>query len=603
MRSHSALAAGSLAVLLFVVGCAGIPSSGDVHDVQSIGAAPSPVVPVGPISGQEPDLVVHAFIDAATDTTLDAQAGKRFAVARQYLTAEASDKWQVGDAGKPVIVLRDAYRADRGADVGSIKVSGTQIAALDADGAYHAVAAKPYELSLNLTKVKGEWRIENPPADLLITSSIFSSNYNYRTVYFLNPTGTVLVPDRRYLIVGATAAVRAGQLVDLLFRGPSSSLQQAVSSRLGAGVSLESNVTVDDPTGDIRVALSNVDPSPQARQQLAAQLASTLQTEGNGVLITIDGQQLGTKAFTVHDTLSFSPDQIPAGGPAVPLDPYYTDALGRIVSLQTGQAMWGRLGHSGGVKSAAMSAANGTLAAVATTGTGQELLIGRPLEYQNAVSVLPATTLTTPSFDRAGDEVWVVQDGATNPKVLQLTTSTPTGRQVVDAPGLAGKGAVTALALSPDGVRVAIVAGHRLYIGVIVSQQPDSGGSPMTQPGSGGGSPPTTSITGLVQIDPSLTNVGPIAFSSADGLLVGAKLANAVFVTVHQVSIDGSVDSPVTDTNITGDVTDIAVGNGQTFAAFDGRVWKLDGSQSTGGWVSPDPQSPVVEGSTPFLPN
>ncbi|MGI8417650.1 MAG: LpqB family beta-propeller domain-containing protein, partial [Nakamurella sp.] len=437
MTSRSTLAAGSLAVLLFVVGCAGIPSSGDVRDVQPIGAAPSPVVPVGPISGQEPDLVVHAFIDAAADTTLDAQAGKRFAVARQYLTAGASDKWQVGDAAKPVIVLRDAYRADRGADVGSIKVSGTQIAALDADGAYHAIAAKPYEVNLKLTKVKGEWRIENPPADLLITSSIFSSNYNYRTVHCLNPTGTVLVPDRRYLIVGATAAVRAGQLVDLLFHGPSSSLQQVVSSRLGSGVKLDrSNVTVDDATGDIRVALSNVDPSPQARQQLAAQLAFTLQTEGS-VVITIDGQQLGTKAFTVKDTQSFSPDQIPAGGPAVPLDPYYTDAQGRIVSLQTGQAMWGRLGHSGGVQSAAMSAANGTLAAVATTGNGQQLLIGRPLEYQNAVAVLPATTLTTPSFDRAGDEVWVVQDGATNPKVLQLTTSTPTGRQVVDAPGLA----------------------------------------------------------------------------------------------------------------------------------------------------------------------
>ncbi|MDQ2845646.1 MAG: LpqB family beta-propeller domain-containing protein [Actinomycetota bacterium] len=601
MKRRSALAAVSLALLLFLVGCAGIPSSGEVHDVQTIGAAPSQGAPVGPISGQEPDLVVHAFIEAAADTTLDAQAGKRFGVARQYLTTEASDKWQVGDASTPVIVLRDAYRADRGADDGSIKVSGTQIATLDAGGAYHAVAAKPYAMNLKLTKVKGEWRIENPPADLLITTTNFGKAYNYRTLYFLNSTGTVLVPDRRYLIVGATAAVRAGQLVDLLFRGPSSSLQQVVTSRLGAGVKLQSNVTVDDPTGDIRVALTNVDPSPPARQQLAAQLAFTLQTEGN-VVITIDGQQLGTKAFTVHDTQSFSPEQIPAGGPAVPLDPYYTDAQGRIVSLQTGQAMWGRLGHSGGVQSAAMSAANGTLAAVATTETGQELLIGRPLEYQNAVAVLPATTLTTPSFDRSGDEVWVVQDGATNPKVLQLTTSTPTGRQVVDVPGLTGQGPVTALALSPDGVRVAIVAGHRLYVGVIVSQPPDSGGSSTTPPGSGGGSP-TTSITGLVQIDPSLTNVGPIAFSSADGLLVGAKVASAVFVTLHQVSIDGSVDSPLTDTNITGDVTDIAVGNGQILVGFDGRVWKLDGSQSTGAWVSPDPQSLVVEGSTPFLPN
>ncbi|MDQ6656777.1 MAG: LpqB family beta-propeller domain-containing protein [Actinomycetota bacterium] len=592
----------ALALLLLVVGCAGIPSSGDVHDAQTIGPAPSQAAPVGPISGQEPDLVVHAFIEAAADTTLDAQAGKRFAVARQYLTAAGSDRWQVGDAGTQVIVLRDAYRADRGVNSGSIKVSGTQTATLDADGAYHAVAAKPYAVNLKLTKVKGEWRIENPPAELLITATNFGKAFNYRTLYFLNSTGTVLVPDRRYLIVGATAAVRAGQLVDLLLRGPSSSLQRVVSSRLGTGVKLQSNVTIDDPTGDPRVALSNVDPSPQARRQLAAQLASTLQTEGNGVVITIDGQQLGTKAFTVQDTQSFSPDQIPAGGPAVPLDPYYTDAQGRIVSLQTGQAMWGRLGHSGGVQSAAMSAANGTLAAVVTTQTGQELLIGRPLEYQNAVPVLPATTLTNPSFDRAGEEVWVVQDGATNPKVLQLTTSTPAGRQVVGTPELAGKGPVTALALSPDGVRVAIVAGHRLYVGVIVSQHPASGGSATTQPGSGGGAP-TTSITGLVQIDPSLINVGPIAFSSADGLLVGAKVASAVFVTLHQVSIDGSVDSPLTDLNITGDVTDIAVGNGQTLVAFDGRVWKLDGTQSTGEWVSPDPQSLVVEGSSPFLPN
>lgn len=534
--------------------------------------------------------MVHAFIDAAADTTLDAQAGKRFAAARQYLTAGASAKWQVAD-GTPVVVLKDAYRADRRADDGSIEVSGTQVAGLDADGGYHAVAPKPYAVNLKMTKIKGDWRIENPPADLLITSSNFGTSYHYRTVYFLNSTGTVLVPDRRYLIVGATAAARAGQLVDLLFGGPSPALRKAVSSRLGAGVSLQSTVTVDDPTGDIRVALKGVDPSPQARLQLAAQLASTLQTEGNGVLITIDGQQLGGKAFTVQNTQSFSPDQIPADGPAVPLDAYYTDPEGRIVSLQTGQAMWGRVGHSGGVVSAAMSAANGTLAAVATTGTGQELLIGRPLENQNAVSVLPATTLTAPSFDRAGDEVWVVQDGAINPKVLQLTTTSPTSRQVVDASELAGKGTVTALALSPDGVRVAVVAGRKLYVGVIISERSDTGG------------PPTTSITGLVEIDPSLIDVGPIAFSSADDLLVGAKVTGAVFVTLHQISIDGSVDAPLTDTNITGDVTDVAVGNGQTLAAFDGRVWKLDGSQTTGQWVSPDPQSQVVEGSTPFLPN
>lgn len=579
-----------LIALLLIAGCSNIPSSGPAQDFQTIDQPKGPESPSAPTPGQPADSIVRDFISHAADTSQDAKARSSLAVARQYLTAGAQKDWHP-DASE-VVVLRNDYRIEIG-DNHVAALKGTQIATLGADRAYHANRGKPFQQVFEMTKIDGEWRISRAPAKLLMTETDFRNNYYERVVYFLNRTGTVLVPDPRYVTLGPTLANRADRLVRMLLAGPSSTLAGPATSQLSKG-SLRSPVTIDDKD-IVRVDLTDVDLSGQgARLALAAQLAWTLLSVGD-VAITIDGEPLDpqTPTYNTSNTASFSPDRKPGSG-NLPLEPYYLDPAGRIISLTSGRAIWGKLGTSGSVVSASMSAANGTLAAVTSTSTGQELLIGKPLQVQNAEPVLAADTLTAPAFDRDGNETWVVRDGATKPQVIRATTTSPVTRAVVDAPGLVDKGPVTALVLSPDGVRVAVVADGSLYVGVIdVSEAPP-------------GEQPVMSIAGLTEVDPQLQDVGPIAFRSAAMLVVGAKVGSSSsgFRLLYQVSIDGREQTAVSSSGITGDVSAIAVGlNGVMLAAFDGRVWQLQGSSESGQWVSPDPKAPVVPGSAPFVPN
>ena len=61
----------------------------------------------------------------------------------------------------------------------------------------------------------------------------------------------------------------------------------------------------------------------------------------------------------------------------------------------------------------------------------------------------------------------MVQNGATKPEVYRVSTTGNPSRERVRVRRTRRQGPVTALALSPDGVRVAIVAGERLYLGVV----------------------------------------------------------------------------------------------------------------------------------------
>ncbi len=587
------LTLGWLLLSLAATGCSGVPGAGPAQDVGRIGGAQATASAAAPQPGQQPDRVVRDFIAKAVDTTQDAP-GKSLAVARQYLTARAQGGWQ--QTATAMVILSNTYRTDI-ASTGVVELKGEQVAVLNADRSYRAVPGRAYSRSLNLTEVDGEWRIENPPTELLMTADDFNRSYSERTVYFLDSGGATLVPDLRYVAQNASKANRADRLVTMLMQGPSSSLAGpgpgAARSQFGPTAKLMSLTT--DSADRVHVDFSGINlATQQAKMALAAQLAWTLGADWTGVVITIDSEPLDDRVeyYTTDSTAAFDPDRIPATATPAALDPYYVDPSGNITTIDN-HAMWGRLGRSGSVVSAAMSAANGALAAVSAAGVGQQLSIGRPLEFRNAEPVLTATTLTPPSFDRAGNEVWVVQDGASKPKVIRLTTTSPVGREVVEAPELAGKGEVTALALSPDGVRVAVVAGRKLYVGVITHQDPRTPG------------PSGVTVTGLTEIDPGLSDVGPVAFESATELLVGAKATGVVggFRVVQQVSIDGRQRDQATDDGITNDVTAIAAGDNFTLIAFDGRVWKLSGALGAGQWVSTNPQEDVVPGSAPFVPN
>lgn len=281
-----------------------------------------------------------------------------------------------------------------------------------------------------------------------------------------------------------------------------------------------------------------------------------------------------------------------------------------------------------------MSAATGTLAAVSDVRnidgtTSAQLLIGQPLADQQAVPALKATTLTQPSFSRSGDEVWVVQNGgAKNPEIYQISTGQPSStattsggasRAKVGSTELAGKGPVTSFVLSPDGVRVAIVAGGKLYVGAISTTTVTAKGQATPAPAE---DPNSLTLINVAELRGELSNVGPVAFRSANELLVVSNNLPG-YRSIKDVRIDGSDVTQVSTDSQFGDVTSMAVSVVDSTVTTDtadttqpvaalvyvtlgqtgspGPVLKLKGSLTDGQWVPADADSPMAAGL--FYPN
>lgn len=598
-------------------GCSGVPGSSAAVDVTQIAEQVAPAGPDAPTPGQQPDQIVRGFIAASARPDLDSASGSSFAAARQYLTPEAQSTWL--PSGLPVVVLGDAYRTvvDPGVP-GTVTVEGLSPGRLDEERSFHTEAAAPYSRDMHLVQVDGEWRITDPPPELLLTNSEFSTAFRQRVLYFLDRTGTVVVPDVRHLVVGQTPANRASRLLSLLIEGPSTALKGAVDSELTAKSSLRSNPSVDSE-GVLQVDLTGVDVStPEARRALAAQIVWTLSPTSPRIAITVDGEPLDPTqpVYTINTVSSFDPDRV-AGTGQLASDPFYVTTTGAIVGLLDAQPIPGALGSGvTPVTGAAQSAATGTIAAVAADpGGGQQLLISRPAEAENAEPALKADALTVPSFTHAGDEAWVVQNGATKPEVYRVSTTGTPSRDRVVSTELAGKGTVTALALSPDGVRVAVVAGERLYIGVVKPAPQDDEAatpdqatravvpSPDAGPDTAAGQVPLI-ISSLTLLRPDLLHVGPVTFANSREVMVAASTNPNTYRSLWDVSIDGFESRKITDRGVFGDIDGLAVAAGEPLLiTFGGRVWQLEGSQADGQWTSPLSDQPFLNGSSPFYPS
>jgi hypothetical protein len=604
---------GVLALATVLAACSGVPGSSAAFDVTQIADQVAPVAPDAPTPGQQPDQIVRGFIAATARPDLDIASGSSFAAARQYLTPDAQANWQPN--AMPVVVLGDGYRTEVAVNQpGTVTVSGLSPGLLDVDRSFDPDAPQSYARAVPLVLVDGQWRISDPPPELLLTNSEFSTAFRQRVLYFLDPTGTGVVPDVRHVVIGQTPANRANRLISMLIHGPSAALAGAAHTQFTAKSALRSNPSVD-PEGVLQVDLTGVDVStPEARRALAAQLVWTLSPTSPRIGITVDGEALdpAQPVYTINSVSSFDPDRL-AGTGQVASDPFYVNPSGAIVGLLDGQPMPGPLGSGAAVvTSAAKSSATGAIAAVAADPSGdQALLMVRPQQTDRADPVLQAGTITQPSFTHGGDEAWVVQNGATKPEVYRISTTGNPSRERVGSDEFAGKGPVTALALSPDGVRVAVVAGERLYLGVLTpaltdsaSATRDAAATPTDPAADAGTGPAPMEITQLTMLRPDLLHVGPVAFANSRELLVAASTAPNTYRSLWDVSIDGFDSRKITDQGKFGDIDGLAVAPGEPLLiTFSGRVWELEGSQVDGQWKSPLADPPFLNGSSPFYPS
>lgn len=566
MRCRRALA-GMLAVpLLALTGCLTIPAASNpvtVTDLpdESLDAGSVQIEPLAPRAGQQSDEVVRGFLAASASTV------RGRPVARQYLTSQAAQEWSPDEAG--VTVIERDFAAVPSSDEATVTVTGRVSGTVGPEGIYSAGPAD-FQQTFTLQQVNGQWRIDNPPTGVILTVDDFSRAYLRNNLYFLDPGGTKVVPDPRYFLADSPAP--ANTLVEALLRGPSPFLAPAVRTELAPGAALVRNV---QERRDVRIDFSGLgELSPAAMQGLSAQLVWTLkQLPITSVTITSDGQVLSVPGVgleqQVNDWPTYDPDFVPA------------DTQGHFVSngavfTVTGVPVPGPVGQGAyGLLAAAATADQSSLAGISAGPAGASLLVGA---YGGELQpVLTGRSFTPPSGAGAVPEFWTVRDGS---EVVRV--SIPVQAQVVSAPELAGRSPVTALRLSRDGTRAALVTqAGQLFLARIV------------RTGS------AVELSGLTQLAMGLPGVSDVAWSSAVELLILATDPADGRRKPWQVSVDGAMLTEQTVSNLPDQPNAIAAAPGRPpLVSAGGSIYQLGDST----WTTLVRGQPIFAGTSPFYP-
>ena len=160
--------------------------------------------------------------------------------------------------------------------------------------------------------------------------------------------------------------------------------------------------------------------------------------------------------------------------------------------------------------------------------------------------------------------MWSVVDGTRVTRTVRDETSGALLPGALDATSLTAAGVITALHLSPDGIRVAAVAGGRVVVGAVVRDA--AGGARV----------------GSVQVlrPESLSGVLDVGWTRTDQIVaVGARSEQPIaFVSVDGLDLDAGPT-----TNLTPPVTTVAAAPGRPLVVVDqSGVWTLPSGGSTG---------------------
>jgi hypothetical protein len=277
---------GLAAACLVLTGCGvSMPDSGPVHETSADGShrddGSVSIRPLRPGKGDSPDQIVTGFIDAMRATPAITTS-----VARQFLTQQASTAWQPTG-----MVIYDRLVPPRGNN----EVEATLVDAARTDGRGSWLGPVPEgDLTVKFPMVleDGEWRIAEPPPFLIVPQSWFAQRFQQASLYFFDPSATILVPEPVFVPRGRQFL---SSLVNGLLQLPPPELlgtEQSYFPRdlrsLSVPVS-ESGVAQVDLTSDTAEATV---PSPEQVELMVSQLAWTLRQDPSisRFRVTIDGR-------------------------------------------------------------------------------------------------------------------------------------------------------------------------------------------------------------------------------------------------------------------------------------------------------------------------
>lgn len=466
---RAAFPAAVLAAVLLAAGC-GLPLDGGVRQPGPLtgerrGPADINVLPPGPRDGMTPEEVVRGFLAAQSNPD------GAHAIARQFLAA--GTPWD-DRAGVQVYDQTQARITNLPGDpIRTLRVRAPLVGVIDAVGSYRpiAVGTRWLDERYQLRQEAQRWVLSGVPAGLQLTPADRARSFRARQVYFLAPTAGPeppdrLVPDQVFLPVDLDPNPL---LVARLLAGPSARLTGSVTSAIPPGTRLLSART--GPAGTVTVDLSAAVDGllDLQRQQLSAQLIWTLRSRGTGfsrLLLLSAGRPYDVPGTgTEQDAADWSGFD-PNGLPPSTLAYYVSD--GRLRSLD----------GAGADPVPSPPPVLPSVVNVAAVSPSPEQRVGLLTQRSedgdwdvligavagNVVQRTVRPQLSSPSWGSGVDGLWLLQGGR-RPAVLLVPPSGP----VLEVPAaLTGLGKPpTALRVSRDGARIAIVAGGKLYVGRI----------------------------------------------------------------------------------------------------------------------------------------
>lgn len=553
-----------LALVVLASGCAGIPDSGPIRDEKALPliaeADDVRVLAESAHAGQSAVEVVRGFLRAA------ASFDDGHAVARTYLDRRSASDWRtdvavVYDDGPLLRVVQES--ADSRTAVVSLRAR--RVAALSAEGTWApAPAGAVLTEDYRLVKRGDEWRITSPPRGLRLTPGDIERSFRGVSVFFLDPSRQVVVPDRRYLPIERRALSTA--LVRALLAGPSTTVARSVRTAVPAGTKLIGTAPMVDGIVTVDLSREVLDADRRGLTELSAQLVWTLRELGAefaAVRLLAEGAPLHVNGAAVEQSASdwgqFDADEGAQQG--------YYRAGGRRLLDAKGAPVAGPLGTGSRLLASPALGANARF--VAGLEAGRARLLAGPIASPRVVAT--AQAFLPPSVDHR-DRVWTVASGADGQRLVVVDSGALT-----TVPSPLPRAGTTASAVSRDGTRLAVVSRGRLLVGRVESL---SG---------------TLRISSFSAVAPTLVAVGDISWAGGNDLVVVARAAAGAKPVPWFVSADGY---RVQEVPVSGDglasYREIAAGPGSApLLAADGRaVYRYAG----GRWL------PIGIGDTPRYP-
>ena len=446
---RSALVAALLATLALLVGCVSVPTAGPVEKVE--GQPPEcqncinvDVAP--PSAGDDPKQIVQGFLRATSNFQ------PNYAVARQFLTAGAAEKW-APESGVSI------YSGSLQAAGNTVILDGRLVGSLGPDRTYTA-QDKAWRVNFGMVKEGGEWRISTPPAGLMVAEFAFSSFYQSYNLYFVG-NGTALVPNPIYLPNLRNQASIASVLMRALLNGPSDWLSPAVTTAIPEGTALSVDaVTITNGIAQVALSDNVLSLNDGQRTLMAAQVLYTLRPTGiQGVTFTVNQQPYaipGADPGTFEVSLDARFETFDPVPPGI-ADTLYVargkkvQAIPQVIDPGTTADVPGPLGA--GRWSVDQLAVSGSAADLAAVTNGGSALRRAEASDGRVTTVLSGVSgLLRPEFTRFG-ELWAIgQSGGTQRLWVERDGTVSEVESTI-----LNRGTIRAFSISPDGVRVALV--------------------------------------------------------------------------------------------------------------------------------------------------